>query len=113
MNVQLLTEHHLKFGSLKGGCTGSSESALVKMPHCWKSHVVAHICSYLFVHLHIQTIGHLIVLKKHEFINLTSLSFHKKTFNSHMTKRLPYSNMVAILFSIANSLGKCGRGQHQ
>ena len=22
---------------------GSSESTLVKMPHCWKSHVVAHI----------------------------------------------------------------------
>ena len=23
--------------SLKGGCTGLSESTLVKMPHCWKS----------------------------------------------------------------------------
>ena len=22
---------------------GSSESTLVKIPHCWKSHVVAHI----------------------------------------------------------------------
>ena len=28
---------------LKGGCTGSSESTLVKMPHCWNSHVMAHI----------------------------------------------------------------------
>ena len=37
MNVKLLTEHHLEFLSLKGGCTGSSESTLVKMPHCWKS----------------------------------------------------------------------------
>ena len=36
-------EHHLKFLSLKGGCPGSSESTDVKMPHCWKSHVVAHI----------------------------------------------------------------------
>ena len=26
---------------LKGGCTGSSESRLVKMPHCRKSHVTA------------------------------------------------------------------------
>ena len=43
MNVKLLTEHHLEFLSLKGGCTGSSESTLVKMPHCWKSHVTAHI----------------------------------------------------------------------
>ena len=32
MSVKLLTEHHLKFLSLKGGCTGSSESTLVKMP---------------------------------------------------------------------------------
>ena len=43
MTVKLLTEHHFKFVSLKGGCTGSSESTLVKMPHCWKSHVMAHI----------------------------------------------------------------------
>ena len=39
MSVKLLTEHHLAFVSLKGGCTGSSESTHVKMPHCWKSHV--------------------------------------------------------------------------
>ena len=43
MTVKLLIEHPLEFLSLKGGCTGSSESSLVKMPHCWKSHVVAHI----------------------------------------------------------------------
>ena len=41
MSVKLLTEHNLEFLSLKGGCTGSSESTLVKMPHCWKSHVAA------------------------------------------------------------------------
>ena len=34
MNVKLLTEHRLEFVSLKGGCTGSSESTLVKMRHC-------------------------------------------------------------------------------
>ena len=39
MSVKLLTEHHLEFLSFKGGCTGWSESTLVKMPHCWKSHV--------------------------------------------------------------------------
>ena len=43
MIVELLTEHHLEFLSLKGCCTGWSESTLVKMPHCWKSHVTAHI----------------------------------------------------------------------
>ena len=42
MIVKLLTEHHLEFLSLKGGCTGSSKSTLVKMPHCWKSHALAH-----------------------------------------------------------------------
>ena len=43
MVIKLLTEHHLEFLSLKEGCTGSSESAHVKMPHCWKSHVTAHL----------------------------------------------------------------------
>ena len=33
MIVELLTEHNLEFLSLKGGCTGSSESTLVKIPH--------------------------------------------------------------------------------
>ena len=37
MSVKLLTEHRLEFLSLKG-------STIVKMPHCWKSHVAAHMC---------------------------------------------------------------------
>ena len=45
MSVKLLTENHLEFLSLKGGCTGSSESTLVKMSHCWKSHVASHMYS--------------------------------------------------------------------
>ena len=43
MTVKLLIKQHLEFLSLKGGCTGSSESTLVKMPTCWKSHVTAQI----------------------------------------------------------------------
>ena len=46
----LLTEHQLEFLSLKGGCTGSFESTLVKMPHCWKSQVTAQI---LFLPAHV------------------------------------------------------------
>ena len=46
MSVNLLTEHDLEFLSLTGGCTGSSESTLVKMPYCWKSHVTAHFYFY-------------------------------------------------------------------
>ena len=42
MTVKLLTQHHLEFLSLTRGCTGSSESTLVEMPHCLKSHVTAH-----------------------------------------------------------------------
>ena len=43
MSVKLLSKHHLKFLSLQWWCTGSSESTLVKTPHCWKSRVTAHI----------------------------------------------------------------------
>ena len=46
MSVKLQTEHNLEFLSLKGGFTGSSESALVEMPHCWKSRVTAHIITF-------------------------------------------------------------------
>ena len=43
MSVRLLSEQNLEFLSLKGGCTGSSASKLVKTPHCWKLHVTGHI----------------------------------------------------------------------
>ena len=51
MSVKLLTEQHLEFLSLKGGCTGCSESIYVKMSHCWKSHVAAQIILASFGHL--------------------------------------------------------------
>ena len=43
ISVKLLIEFDLVFLSLTGGCTGSSESTLVKMAHCWKSHVTVHL----------------------------------------------------------------------
>ena len=43
MIVKLLTERHLEFLSLKGGCRGSSESTLVKMSNCWKSYAAAQL----------------------------------------------------------------------
>ena len=43
MIAKLLTEHYLEFLSLKGGCRGSSESILVKIPHCWKLHALAYM----------------------------------------------------------------------
>ena len=47
MIVKLLTGHHLEFLSLKGGCRGLSESTLVKMSNCWKSHAAAHLFSWV------------------------------------------------------------------
>ena len=41
MIVKLLTEHHLEFLSLKGGCRGWSESTHATMSNCWKSHALA------------------------------------------------------------------------
>ena len=55
MIVKLLTEHYLEFLSLKGDCRCSFESTLVKMPHCWKSHVTAHLMfSWIYI-VHLNT----------------------------------------------------------
>ena len=48
MTLKLLTEHYLESLSLKEGSADSSESTLVKMPHCWKSHAMAHFF-YIFL----------------------------------------------------------------
>ena len=58
MKVKLLTEQHLEFVSLKGGCTGSSESTYVKIPHCWKSHVMAQFIKAMHdktAHFHVHS----------------------------------------------------------
>ena len=55
MTVKLLTEHILEFLSLKEGCTGSYESPIVKMPHCWKSHVVSQIMLFSCVLLRLYS----------------------------------------------------------
>ena len=49
MIVKLLAEHHLEFLSLKGGCRSSSESTLVKMSYCWKSHAQAQMISTMLM----------------------------------------------------------------
>ena len=43
MSVKQQTEQHLEFLGLIGGCPALFESVHVKMPHCWKSHVAAHV----------------------------------------------------------------------
>ena len=49
MSVKLLTQPHLRFLSLKVGCTSSSEATLVKMSHCWESHVTALCLAYSLI----------------------------------------------------------------
>ena len=46
MIVKLLTELHLEFLSLKGGCRCSSESTHVIIPHYWKAHALAQMISH-------------------------------------------------------------------
>ena len=65
MIVKLLTEYHLEFLSLKGGCTGSSESTFVKMSNCWKSHAAAQIASDVVVFIRMRWhIIHVSIIKE-------------------------------------------------
>ena len=48
MDIKQLTEQYLEFLNLNTGYAGSSESSLVKIAHCWKSHVTAHMCFVLY-----------------------------------------------------------------
>ena len=81
MIVKLLTEYHLEFLSLKEGCTGSSESTLVKMPHCWKSHVTAHLSRSAYL-------SALDCFLMSSFItpNLSALFFNLYNYNKHKHK---------------------------
>ena len=72
MTLKLLTEHHLEFLSLKGGCTGLSESTLVKNATlleitchgslCFNTYIQCHVlngpCSlYDFTKLKLKILG--------------------------------------------------------
>ena len=73
MNVKLLTEHRLEFVSLKGGCTGSSESTLVRMPHC----VAAQFMIYWLRADAYDTLGTFISQRKGKIqTSTTNLVFH-------------------------------------
>ena len=79
MSVKLLTEHRLEFERLIGGCTGSSESTLVKMPHSWKSYVVAQFMIYIgFEPMYVyNTLGTLISQRKWQIqTSTTNLVFY-------------------------------------
>ena len=69
MILKLLTKHHLEFLSLKGGCRGSSESTLVKMSNCWKSHAVAQNFIFLVVQELSVRLEPVVKLIGHSFVN--------------------------------------------
>ena len=71
MSVKLLTEHRLEFVSLKGGCTGSSESTLVKMPHC----VAAQFMIYCLRADEYDTLGTFISQRKGKFRQVPQIQF--------------------------------------
>ena len=47
MNIKLLTKQPLEFLSLKGDCTGLSESTLAKIPHVTAHDNIAMVFFYL------------------------------------------------------------------
>ena len=89
MSVELLTEHRLEFVSLKGGCTGSSESTLVKMPHCWKSHVAAQFMSRC-----VRYAGYIHISKKRK----NSDKYNKSSFSCMQCAVSCSSSLILFLF---------------
>ena len=93
MSVKLLTEHHLEFLSLKGSYRCLSESPLVKMSNCWKSHAAAHL-----------SLDNIELLKSiHCVLHLTRDPFYLR----HLSVLNRESYMSAhVVFNLLNELGK-------
>ena len=70
ISFKLLTEYYLELLSLTGGCTGLSESTLVKLPHCWKSHVTAQMLIGYSIFLINIYLG-ILVIQLGTFVNFT------------------------------------------
>ena len=79
MSVKLLTEHHLEFQSLTGGCPGSSESIRVKMPHCWKSHVTAQFF-IIIVFLSLFVLTYFVYSTPPQFLSCLPTVFQLKAY---------------------------------
>ena len=118
MNIKLLTEHHLEFLSLKGGCTGLSEYTLVKMLHCWKSHVMAQILASskfsrgslipVDVQAGIHTIEGSHSYGKTNFMSLYHQVVHKHRFKVYLVGVKGIYCLFCCFTSQINSYGHCG-----
>ena len=56
LEYAMAKQHNFQFVSFKGGCTGSTESTLVKIPHCWKFHVIAQPTLSIRIELKSQSV---------------------------------------------------------
>ena len=81
MTVKLLTKQHLEFLSLKESCKGSSESTLVKMLLCWKSHDAAQM--HIKNDLKRKTVEH-----NKLYNSTTSNTLHLISYKANLVKRL-------------------------
>ena len=107
MTVKLLTEHHLEFLSLKGGCTGSSETTLVKMPHCWKSHATAQILPA--ANCHIPTLLLVVDMETWFTEKLTACSARNITGSVNGLLHSPSSTDPSLSQEIQNDLKLKGK----
>ena len=95
ISVKLLIELNLVFPSITGGCKGSSESTLVKMAHCWKSHVTVQTflntgprrqsvtCLATDAYLTADPgVPSLIAVRSHTFMEIERASYHSLPRNS-------------------------------
>ena len=133
MIVQLLTEHHLEFLSLKGGCRGSSESTHVTMPHCWKSHYTVHlslrglfwlfwvavlhrfyctsVCEKYYIHVR-WWVEEAFQFFYNVFFSVINL-FYRGPFGSSLERQLNQSPTVSqgarnIIWAVTRDFQKCG-----
>ena len=90
MSVKLLTAHDLEFLSLKGGCTGSSESTLVKMPHCWKLHVMAHFINFLCLSIGVRAAEIIEIVDRHNFHRSNVAPTNNKQMANRLGPRVNY-----------------------
>ena len=113
MIVKLLTEHHLEFLSLKGGCTGSSECTLVKKSN-WKSHVTAHLIHFRLFETNDEVRGMFAKVIKN--LNVTDLR-ESKELENHV-KQVMYTLDEAIssledVDFVVNMLHSVGKGHRR
>ena len=104
MIVKLLTEHHLEFLSLKGGCTGLSESTLVKMPYCWKSLGATHV---IFILVVCCIPAHLLYIVQDNARGYQlQLNYEKISINFFVKLQRGSYMSAPVLLNLLNELGK-------